>query len=972
MQEKGAILSRLKYIFITFLLLAGVVSSVNATHLRAGEIIIERINCQSLTFRITIIVYTDTESGVKFGDGILRLGDGSDPDNDGEAGFVIPEIDSSPRADLGDKVAIASYTYEHTYGAPGKYEISYFEFNRNDGILNMDNSVNTPFFINAEINIDPFLGCNNSPVLLIPPIDLACPGVAFFHNPGAFDPDGDSLSFELIIPKKDIGTPVDNYRFPVQSEFYQNLPFLNEAGTGPPEISIDPVTGEVRWDAPGDVGDPRGREYNITFRVNEWRQIGDEWFNLGFIIRDMQIIVQDCDNERPGLIVPNDTCIVAGTILNEIIRGTDPDFDDVKIEAFSQVFELNSNSATYSPDDGILQSTNPPNDTANVRFNWQTDCTHVRDQPYQVVFKITDEPPNGPKLVSFETWNITVIGPEPEWDNATLDFPNRGIDLTWDPYPCTNAIELQVWRRVDSFAYTPGYCQTGMPEFLGYEQIASLSSTATSYFDDNNGAGLDFGASYCYRLVASFGIPGGGESILSEEICLPPVSADAPVITNVTVDKTDPANGEVTVRWTPPFDIDIADFGTDYRYEVQRGTGLLPGSFTSVGTVADTFFVDTGFETEQNAYAYRIVLYSNDAVIVGPNDPIDTSAVASTVRLEPRSLFERIELFWTAEVPWSNNSQDYPWHYIYRKREQDSDDTFLLIDSVNVNTQGFYYLDSGQYNNIPLLDAQVYCYYVTTKGTYGNPAIMEPLFNDSQVACAQPSDDIPPCVVELSVDDQTCQDFLNSASCDFAEFRNELTWNQPVGIGCQDDVLRYDIYYSPTRNGTYQFLTSVNDTVFIDDNLVSFARCYKVRAVDRSGNVSEFSEEVCFDNCPYFELPNVFTPGNNDGCNDLFSAYSNRTNVGETGSGGCGDIDTSKCARFVKSVNFKVVNRWGKLVYDYQSGGENSIYIDWDGRDNQGRELSSGTYFYIAEVSFDVVDTEEQVQTYKGWVQLIR
>jgi hypothetical protein len=53
--------------------------NVNATHLRAGEITMQRVSCTSLTFRITITVYTDTGSPIKFGDGELNFGDGSDP-----------------------------------------------------------------------------------------------------------------------------------------------------------------------------------------------------------------------------------------------------------------------------------------------------------------------------------------------------------------------------------------------------------------------------------------------------------------------------------------------------------------------------------------------------------------------------------------------------------------------------------------------------------------------------------------------------------------------------------------------------------------------------------------------------------------------------------------------------------------------------------------------------------------------------
>ena len=84
-------------------------------------------------------------------------------------------------------------------------------------------------------------------------------------------------------------------------------------------------------------------------------------------------------------------------------------------------------------------------------------------------------------------------------------------------------------------------------------------------------------------------------------------------------------------------------------------------------------------------------------------------------------------------------------------------------------------------------------------------------------------------------------------------------------------------------------------------------------------------------------------------------------------------IDIRKrCARFVLKVDLKIFNRWGKEVYRYTSGGERSIYIDWNGRDNDGRELSTGIYYYSANVTFDMVDPAKQNKTIKGWVHLVR
>ena len=61
-----------------------------------------------------------------------------------------------------------------------------------------------------------------------------------------------------------------------------------------------------------------------------------------------------------------------------------------------------------------------------------------------------------------------------------------------------------------------------------------------------------------------------------------------------------------------------------------------------------------------------------------------------------------------------------------------------------------------------------------------------------------------------------------------------------------------------------------------------------------------------------------------------------------------------RCARFVLSVDFRVYNRWGKEIYNYQSGGERSIYIDWDGKDSNGNALQNGKY----TLHVNAVDTQ--------------
>ncbi len=940
------------FLLMVFVLALSGSSFVRATHIRAGEITAVLKSCQNYTYQIILTGYTDLSSDVVFGGGKIYFGDGTFEE------YPVGEFDYY--ADLGDEIAINVYYKTHTFPGPGVYLMTYTEANRNPNIANMDNSIQTQFHVETLIIIDPFLGCNNTPTLLNPPIDAGCIGVSFLHNAGAIDQDGDSISYEFTIPKQDLDVPVINYRFPDEHDI-ANYNATNEDKTGPATFSLDQKSGDVIWDAPGGEG-----EYNIAFKIIEWRKIAGEWYQLGFVVRDMQVIVTDCDNEPPEITPPPDTCVVAGEKLIEVATATDPDGDPVTLSSFGDAYEVPSNPASYSPYPPAPQPI-----PAELFFSWQTDCSHVRDREYQVRFKAVDQPDisagRGPKLADFATWYIRVVGPAPDGLLAQQGNGSK-VELSWDKYICDQATAMQVWRRVDSYEFEPGHCELGMPDYAGYELVTILDVDKNTYTDTNNGKGLEYGATYCYRLVALFQDPAGGESIVSTESCVLIEEFDGDfgsLITNVSVTETSTTAGEVYVRWTSPFDIDPAKYPGPYTYEVYQGVGFTSGSATLIsgGKISDTTFVDTGLNTEGSIYNYAIVVYDGNA------NAIDTTSTASTVRVDPGAITGAIELQWKADVSWSNVSQNDPWHRIYRNNIDPGDPSKLvLIDSVNVSTQGFIYLDDGSITgDDKLIDTKEYCYYVTTSGTYGNPKVLEPLLNNSQIACAQPNDTVSPCtpkefiIVNLNLEDN-CRDFLSNKPCDFTDFYNELSWEASTDAECDEDVRSYNIYFSETgEDGTFTVVANVVGTTFKHEDLPSFKGCYRLSAVDRSGNESQLTDAICNDNCPYYELPNVFTP-NEDGKNDTFQAYNTFGAATEE----------NKCPRFVISVEFYVYDRNGKEVYNNLSQPEQTIYIRWDGRNNQGKEMPSGVYYYRANVLFDALEENLQQAEYKGWVQLLK
>ena len=951
-------MNSVKFLVAFFLIHFFCLEAVNASHIRAGEVIARRISNLTFEYEFTFIGYRDTDTGIDFGGGNFDFGDGTVISGD----FDVLETQITAN------IVRAEFTLVHTYQAPNSYIVSYSEDNRNGGISNMENSLNTPFYTETLIIIDPFFGVNNTPVLTVPPIDEGIPGARFIHNAGAFDIDGDSLAYYLVIPKMEKNSEVVLYRPLNHPDFYTNFGQGSEELT-PPTLDLDAAYGDLVWDAPGDIFNlessdcPNGvsecAEYNVAFRIEEWRQIGGKWYRLGYVTRDMQIIVYEGDNEKPELEIPNPICVTAGDQVLQAIVGRDSDGHQVKIEAFGGPFEINS-PATYESPNSLPATFQ---DTPGIlNFEWNTFCGHIRERAYEVQFKVADNPIEsnikvGPTLTEFGTWEITIVGPAPQ-GLALVPKSGRSIELAWDNYVCSNANEIEIWRRVGDFDLRIDDCEVGMPPYSGYSLIAKIPASETTFIDER----LAPGANYCYRIVAQFPNPGRGTSYISEEVCLT-LETDAPVITHVDVLETS-EDGRIKIDWTPPYEIDATTFPSPYTYSLYRAAGFyLKDEVLVAEKISDTLFVDQlNLNTVGYAYAYRIALFDANNVFV------DSSAVASSVQLNANPLLSAVELSWQANVPWSNNILAYPYHYIYRDRVNTSDpDLMILIDSVKISENGFEYLDDGRFNNTVLDDELIYCYALTTYGGYDNPILPTPLVNNSQVVCAQPNDNIAPCApLGVSVSNPyDCESGNDTADCLEMTYENMISWVVNESIQCDDDVIYFRVYFSPTSlEQDFYLLDSTIETSYQHLILNSFKGCYRITAVDRSLNESDFSNTSCIDNCPQFKLPNAFSP-NGDGFNDTFTPLYN------TGKSNLG-FENSNCPRFILGVSFKVFDRTGKEVFDLQYEKEPSIFIHWDGKNNAGSPLAAGVYFYVSEVTFDVLPGGQQKKTYKGWIQLLK
>ncbi len=880
-----------------------------ATHNRAGEITYRQIN--ALSFEITITTYTKGSSiqadrdslELCFGDGICQW---------------VQRFNGGG-ANIGNDIQLNVYKTLHAYPGPGKYVMYMTDPNRNGGILNVNYpySDQVPFHIETELWVlnSVFSGFNNSPILTNPPIDEGCVDKLFEHNPGAYDIEGDSLSYELIVPKQGPGLDVTNYTYP------------NNVG-GSATLYMDPITGTVSWDSPRQAG-----EYNLAFYINEYRN----GVLISRTIRDMQITIESCNN-RPPVIEPLDEiCVIAGDTIKFDVIASDPDGGQLVTLSASGGPVINDGTFLGPATFTVPSPTNP----IKGSFVWITECQHVQDQYYQILFKAEDNynisPDNPQHLTDYKTVRIRVVGPPPTDVQATVQ--SGQVEVTWDGgYICKDSDNFNgfsVWRREGSNPFPLDTCNPGLAG-KGYTKIASgvedIDVNNRFFYMDSN---VEPGRFYCYRIVGDFaeftpsGLPYNiSEGLPSDEICVQ-MSRDLPLMTNVSVDVTGFGNGEMYVRWSKPSpsDLDTVQNPGPYEYRLYRSDDLDGTNFQLINTSTstlfwqanDTIFMDSGLNTSGTPYSYKVEFVSN-------GNSLGETSTASQIFLTVTGSDKKAILSWVENIPWEHFS------YTIFKRDNASG----VFDSLTTTTNKTY-VDSSLVNDIE------YCYYVRGEGSYNIPGIVDPLINFSQRVCAVAVDSVPPCPPTLTVTNR-----CNSDNFSGLDFQNDLSWTNPNNT-CATDVLQYNVYYAITDNAPFTLVetidgaTNTTNSHFLDN---SIAGCYYVTALDSIGNESNPSNVFCVDNCPDYSLPNVFTP-NGDGPNDLYRPFE---------------------YRYIARVDMVILDRWGTVVFQTEDPD-----INWDGKNLQGKDVAEGVYFYKCVVFERRVSGEERSENIlSGYIQIIR
>ncbi len=624
--------------------------SAKATHQRAAEITYTWLGGNAYEFTLT--TYNVPNAAWQQRDSLrINWGDGSEE--------YVPRTEWH---NMGNDCVLNTYKSIHNYSSSGTYTISMEDANRNFGVINVPNSVMVPMHIDTEVVINPFLGYNNSVQLLNPPLDRGCVGRLYLHNPSAYDPDGDSLSYKLVTCKGQDGVEIAGYTLPQASHSFD----------------IDPFTGELRWENPVIQG-----EYNVAIMVEEWRH----GVKIGSVVRDMQIIISQCDNDLPNIYCEDQYCLVAGEQLDFIISASDPDGDNVTLTASGAPLEVAVSPAMLNPETAFGMQ-------PQMEFLWNTNYAHIRNTPYQVVVHAKDD--DSPvSLTNIKTISINVMAPKVQ--SFTADLHGHDVNLSWQHYSCSNAVALLVYRKAGCNGYEPDECETGIRE--GYQLIATLSNVSTTSYTDTN---LSQGVAYEYRILAQF--PDGALSIVSDAACVE-LKNDSPLMTHVSNDSIDLISGHVITCWAKPKEID-EQYVAPFSYSLTR---VFDGQTSIVYEGADTTFLDINLNlAEATSLLYKVQMRDAHQQLMGE------SATASAIMLSANGNNDEAHLSWTETVPWLVDSTQ-----IFKEVNHH----FVRIASVT----DYAFTDTDVEND------QTYRYYVRTFGHYTLEGIIKPLVNYSAI-----------------------------------------------------------------------------------------------------------------------------------------------------------------------------------------------------------------------------------------------
>ncbi|MBL7963022.1 MAG: gliding motility-associated C-terminal domain-containing protein [Flavobacteriales bacterium] len=208
---------------------------------------------------------------------------------------------------------------------------------RNNSITSLQNPGNQRLYLDARLN-NTLTPCNTSPTFLNSPTPFYCLGQPISYNPGAFDPDGDSLDFALINAR---GLNGANLTYSAGYSAVQ--PIANSGGAN--AVVMNPATGTLTCT-------PSIQQVAVvSYRVREYRN----GVLIGEVVRDIQFVIRPCpSNAQPSATGINGTSnfsaqVCAGQPISFTINSSDPNAGQIVTMTWNNGIPGASFSASGSP-----------------------------------------------------------------------------------------------------------------------------------------------------------------------------------------------------------------------------------------------------------------------------------------------------------------------------------------------------------------------------------------------------------------------------------------------------------------------------------------------------------------------------------------------------------------------------------------------------------------------------------------------
>lgn len=462
----------MRFVFIILLTFFGVFTA-NATHIMGGEI---TWKCQGNQYVFELAVYRDcNQTNINASQETIKVW--NHPSTTSIQVYFVTRVDVSPscKAVVGSPSPITCGTGSFGGSGPGAVEkviyrsnpvtlagvpptngwiFTYDSFSRNTGITNLVDPTNHGITVAATMFKSQNTNCvDSSPQFLENPIITICKGELFTYNMNAFDPDNDSLSFEVGKPLDNITNNVFNPPAdPIELAYEPGFSFTSPTPDATFDVAnqsftVSPTSGEISF-LSNTIGN-----FVIKIEISSFKN-GDKWSTIQ---REFQILVQNClpSNNAPVIttsipITNTPIDVVAGNNVHIDFTVTDNDLlqdgsaQTITVSASGNQFGANFTSTTTGCANApcaVLSQTAPItfNGTKNFSFDWQTACSHlmnngimVGNKTYTFIVQAKDDNCQIPKFV-YKTIQVNVKNPDfgnvPEIECIQM-LPNGSYQLT--------------------------------------------------------------------------------------------------------------------------------------------------------------------------------------------------------------------------------------------------------------------------------------------------------------------------------------------------------------------------------------------------------------------------------------------------------------------------------------------------------------------------------------------------------------